>query len=204
LRAADHTRARIESYQLQVEPEPHRAERRLCGDTIWAANVAEGPAGAGPLEAKFGQNQSFEAGAQLSLTTPSSDKPSGIEVFRSDLDWYVGHARSLAMSPEDCCTDQGHYLVAGELFYLLLQPTSLLDDPLGQLDSEQKAALERLRHSVRQVPVEARSGGATAAESLANMRHQAWELPRRLADEFVAAFAPLMATRDLNSSPTQR
>ena len=42
LRAADHTRARIESYQLLVEPEPHRAERRLCGDTIRAADVAEG------------------------------------------------------------------------------------------------------------------------------------------------------------------
>jgi hypothetical protein len=42
LRAADHTRARIESYQLLVEPEPYRAERRLCGDTIRAADVAEG------------------------------------------------------------------------------------------------------------------------------------------------------------------
>ena len=42
LRPADHTRARIESYQLLVEPEPHRAERRLCGHTIRAADVAEG------------------------------------------------------------------------------------------------------------------------------------------------------------------
>jgi len=52
LRPADHTRARIESYQLLVEPEPHRAERRLCGDTIRAADVAEGskpPARFAPL-----------------------------------------------------------------------------------------------------------------------------------------------------------
>jgi hypothetical protein len=108
----------------------------------------------------------------------------------------VGHARSLAMSPEDCCKDQGNYLVAAELFYFLLKPTRLIDDPLRQVTTEQKFAVERLRDSIRLVPLEARSGGPTAAASLADMRQLSWELPRQLANELLAVLAPLAAARD--------
>lgn len=130
------------------------------------------------------------------MTALPPEVPTALESFYSDFDWYVGHARSLAMSPDDCCADQGNYLVAGELFYFLLQPTQLVDDPLGQVTTGQKLAVERLRDSVRLVPKEARSGGPTAAGSLADMRQPSWELPRQLANELLTVLAPLAAARD--------
>jgi len=130
------------------------------------------------------------------MTTLLPEESTALESFYSDLDWYVGHVRSLAMSPEDCCTDQGNYLIAGELFYFLLKPTQLIDDPLRQVTTEQKLAVERLRDSIRLVPVEARSGGPTAAASLTDMRQPSWELPRRLANELLAVLAPLAKARD--------
>ena len=119
-----------------------------------------------------------------------------LESFYIDFDWYVGHVRSLAMSPEDCCADQGGYLVAGELVYFLLEPTQLLDDPLGMVSSQQKFAVQKLRDSISLVPPDARSGGTAAAASLADMRHPSWELPRRLANELLAVLAPLEVARD--------
>jgi hypothetical protein len=131
------------------------------------------------------------------MTNSSPEQPiSLLESFYSDFDWYIGHVRSLAMSPEDCCADQGNYLVAGELFYFLLQPTQLIDDPLRRVTAEQKLAIEALRDSMRLVPLEARSGSPTAAASLADMRHPSWELPRRRANELLAVLAPLVAARD--------
>lgn len=130
------------------------------------------------------------------MTTSSRKESTSLESFYSDFDWYVGHVRSLAKSPEGCCTDQGNYLVAGELFYFLLNPTLLIDDPLEQVTAEQKLAVERLRDSIRLVPLKARSGGPTAAASLADMRQPSWEVPRRLANELLAVLASLAAARD--------
>lgn len=130
------------------------------------------------------------------MTTLSSDIPAALELFCVDFDWYVGHVRSLAMSPEKCCADQGNYLVSGELFYFLLQPTQLIDDPLGQVTKEQKSAVERLREIVRLVPIEARSGGPTASESLVDMQQPSWDSPRRLANELLIVLAPLAVARD--------
>lgn len=87
-------------------------------------------------------------------------------------------------------------MVAGELFYFLLNPTLLIDDPLEQVTAEQKLAVERLRDSIRLVPLKARSGGPTAAASLADMRQPSWEVPRRLANELLAVLASLAAARD--------
>ncbi|WP_034695415.1 hypothetical protein [Acidovorax sp. NO-1] len=131
------------------------------------------------------------------MTASTSKEVTALDSFYSDFDWYVGHARSLAMSPEDCCADQGNFLVAGELFYFLLQPTQLVDDPLGLMTTTQKLAVEILRDSVELVPPEARSGGSTAAESLADMQHPSWTLPRRLAQELLTVLAPLAAARDV-------
>lgn len=124
-----------------------------------------------------------------------SSASNAMESFQSDLDWYLDHARSLAMGPEDCCADQGNYLVAGELFYFLLQPTQLIDDPLGLMNFQQKLAVERLRHSVSLVPMEARSGAPTVTASLADMRHPAWEEPRRHAQELLLVLASLVPAR---------
>lgn len=134
------------------------------------------------------------------MTASTSKEVAALDSFYSDFDWYVGHARSLAMSPEDCCADQGNFLVAGELFYFLRQATQLVDDPLRLMTTRQKLAVEMLRASVELVPPEARSGGPTAAESLANMQHPSWKLPRRLAQELVTALAPLAAARDASDS----
>ena len=130
------------------------------------------------------------------MTTSSPEESTTLESFYSDFDWYVGHVRSLAKSPEDCCADQENYLVAGELFYFLLSPTRLIDDPLGQVTAEQKLVVERLRDSIRLVPLKARSGGPTAAASLADMRQSSWDVPRRLANELLAVLAPLATARD--------
>lgn len=134
------------------------------------------------------------------MTTPPPHAPTALESFQSDLDWYLGHARSLAMGAEDCCADQGHYRVAGELFYFLLQPTQLVDDPLGLMTAQQKEAVAQLRASVRLVPLEARSGGPTANASLTDMRHPSWEQPRRLAQALLPVLAPLAAARDAAGS----
>ena len=138
------------------------------------------------------------------MTTFSPEESTTLESFYSDFDWYVGHARSLAMSPEDCCTDQENYLVAGELFYFLLMPTQLFDDPPGIVTREQKLAVERLQDSIRLVPLEARSGGPSAAASLADMRQPSWELPRRLANELLAVLDPLATARDAFYAKTMR
>lgn len=130
------------------------------------------------------------------MNKPLPHASPALESFHSDLDWYLGHVRSLAMGPEDCCIDQGNYLVAGELFYFLLQSTQLADDPLGLMTAQQKLAVERLRYSISQVPPQARRGAPTADASLADMRHPAWELPRRLAQELLLALAPLAPARD--------
>lgn len=127
-----------------------------------------------------------------SLPPPSQDV---IQRFDSEVSWYIGHVRSLAMTPEECCADQGNYLVAGELFYFLLQPTSLLTDPSMPLSAEQKTAIEVLRQSVRSVPLEARSGGPNAAASLKDMQHPSWELPRQSAANVLAVLAPLLEAR---------
>lgn len=118
-----------------------------------------------------------------------------IKRFDTEVSWYIGHVRSLAMTPEECCADQGNYLVAGELFYFLLQPTSLLTDPAMPLSAEQKGAIEVLRQSVRSVPPEARSGGPTAAASLKDMRHPSWDAPRQRAAKVLTVLAPLLEAR---------
>jgi hypothetical protein len=87
-------------------------------------------------------------------------------------------------------------LVAGELCYFLLQPTQLVDDPLGQMTTEQKLAVERLRGSVRLVPQEAMAGAPALAASLADMQHPSWVPPRRFANELLAVLAPLAIARD--------
>lgn len=145
---------------------------------------------------QIGQERPF---IEMPMTTSLPEEPTALESFYMDFDWYVGHARSLAMSPEECCTDQGNYLVAAELFHFLLQPTQLIDDPLGLMTSEQKLAVERFRDSLRLVPQEARSGGPTAAASLADMRQPSWELPRRLANELLAVLEPLATARHTSS-----
>ncbi|HCX82465.1 MAG: hypothetical protein A3E00_02775 [Curvibacter sp. RIFCSPHIGHO2_12_FULL_63_18] len=121
----------------------------------------------------------------------TSETSDAAESFAADMDWFMGHVRSLSMKPEDCCTDQGNYLVAAELFYFLLEPTQLVDDPLSLLSQEQKSAVQRLRDGVRLVPPEARSGGTTAAASLTDMRHPSWVIPRKLANALLDAFLPL-------------
>lgn len=167
---------------------------RVCLVETRSADRRFGPVEQFARMATVGQNQPF---TKTCMTNLSPEEPiSSLESFYSDFDWYVGHARSLAMSPEDCCTDQGNYLVAAELFYFLLKPTQLIDDPLGKVTAEQKLAVERLRDSIRLVPLEARSGGPTAAASLADMRQPSWELPRRLANELLAVLAPLAIARD--------
>jgi len=118
-----------------------------------------------------------------------------IQRFDTEVSWYIGHVRSLAMTAEECCADQGNYLVAGELFHFLLQPTSLLTDPSMPLSAEQKIAIEVLRQSVRSVPLEARSGGPNAAASLKDMQHPSWEVPRQSATNVLTVLAPLLEAR---------
>jgi hypothetical protein len=129
---------------------------------------------------------------QSSLPPLSQDL---LQRFDTEVSWYIGHVRSLAMTPEECCADQGNYLVAGELFYFLLQPTSLLTDPSMPLSGEQKSAIEMLRQSVRLVPLEARSGGPNAAASLKDMQHPSWEGPRQSAAKVLTVMAPLLNAR---------
>jgi len=134
----------------------------------------------------------------LSLPPPSQDV---IERFDTEVSWYIGHVRSLAMTPEECCADQDNYLVAGELFYFLLQPTSLLTDPFMPLSAEQRNAIEMLRQSVQSVPLEARSGGPSAAASIKDMKHQSWEVPRQSAANVLTVLAPLLEARSTWGTP---
>ncbi|WP_157900017.1 hypothetical protein [Rhodoferax koreensis] len=99
--------------------------------------------------------------------------------------WFIGHVRSLAMSPKECCEDQGSYLVATELFHFLQEPLPVLDE-LAMSD-DQRDALKRLRACVGRVPPEARNSDTSAAASLADMSHAAWDAPRRAARDLLLA-----------------
>jgi len=127
----------------------------------------------------------------------TSETSDAAESFNADMDWFMGHVRSLSMTPEDCCADQGNYLVAAELYYFLLGPTQLMDDPLSILSAEQMSAVQRLREAVRLVPPEARSGGTTAAASLTDMSHPSWVIPRQLANALLDVFLPLWPVSNL-------
>lgn len=87
------------------------------------------------------------------------------------------------MNPKDCCEDQGSYLVAAELFYFLQEPSPAQNDLA--MSGDQSAAFERLRACVSKVPLGARSGDTSAAASLADMSHPAWEAPRRAARDLL-------------------
>jgi hypothetical protein len=129
----------------------------------------------------------------------TAQEPTSNDWFDSDLNWFMGHVASLAMSPEDCCADQGNYFVAGELHYFLLQPLSLLDDGRGLLSADQVQVIQRLRASVEAVPKEARSGAPSAAGSLSDMRHSSWEAPRQIARQVLDAVGPLWRERTVRS-----
>lgn len=101
--------------------------------------------------------------------------------------WFIGHVRSLAMNAEECCMDQGGYLVASELFHFLQEPLPALDELA--MSGGQRGALERLRACVAMVPPDARNGDTSAAASLADMSHPAWEAPRRAARALLLALA---------------
>ncbi|MDP3832973.1 MAG: hypothetical protein Q8Q82_03350 [Hydrogenophaga sp.] len=129
------------------------------------------------------------------MTTSHPQEPHVDDWFNSDLNWFMGHVQSLAMSPEECCAEQGNYLVAGELFYFLLQPTSLLESSRSLLSSAQIRAIEMLRDSVRLVPAEARSGPPSAAGSLTDMQHPSWQIPRSRAAKVMEIVGPLWRER---------
>ena len=131
-------------------------------------------------------------------SSPETESPEN-DWFDSDLHWFMEHVQSLAMTPEECCIDQGNYFVAGELHYFLCQPLSLLEETRSLLSVEQMHSIERLRASVKAVPVEARSGPPTAAGSLKDMQHAAWQTPRRLAIEVMEGLGPFWRERTRTS-----
>lgn len=73
--------------------------------------------------------------------------------------------------------------MAAELFYFLHEPSPAQDELA--LSGDQRDAFERLRACVSRVPIGARSGDASAAASLADMSHPAWEAPRRTARDLL-------------------
>lgn len=122
--------------------------------------------------------------------------PDAVELFFLNLDWFIGHIRSLAMTAEDCCEDHGNFNVAYELHYFLTDHNALLDDPLNLMTPEQKSLLGLLRRVMVGVPARARQSTTVAAESLANMRMPEWQEPRQQARQLLAAFEPILAARD--------
>jgi len=76
----------------------------------------------------------------------------------------------------------------------------LLDESRSLLSAEQVRSIERLRASVKAVAVEARSGPPTAAGSLKDMQHAAWQNPRRLAAEVMEVVGPFWRERVMKGS----
>jgi hypothetical protein len=110
-------------------------------------------------------------------------------------DWFIGHVQSLAMSPEDCCEDQGNYNVAHELWLFIPRGKILLNPPHG-ITEEQRLAVQELIYMVEEIPEEARRWTVIAQESVENMRHKAWRNARIQANIVLRELAPIAISRE--------
>ncbi len=118
------------------------------------------------------------------------------EAFYAEYDWFIGHVKSLAMSPEACSEDQGNYNVAHELWYFISRADQMIHDPIKVMSEEQQAAVEVLIRTVEAIPEEARGWTTAAQESVENMRHGAWAAARVQAQKLLVTLTSIAKLRD--------
>lgn len=118
------------------------------------------------------------------------------EAFYLEFGWFMGHVKSLAMSAEACCDDQGSYNLAHEIWYFLTTSQLMLQDPIGVMNPEQRALARDLVGSVQALPEDARRWTTVAQESINNMNHEAWTDARCHAKKLLASMASISELRD--------
>lgn len=125
-----------------------------------------------------------------------ADSISGEELFYLEYDWFIGHVRSLAMSPEDCSEDQGNYNVAHELWYFIPKVRLMISDPIQVMTEDQRKAIQARVQNVEAIPADARRWTTVAQESVENMRHIAWTDARVQANIVLRELAFISILRD--------
>lgn len=124
------------------------------------------------------------------------DSISNEEKFYMDFDWFIGHVKSLAMNPEECCEDQGNFNVAHELWYFIPRGKELVSNPIHVMTEQQIIAVQKLLSMVEVIPEEARRWTKITHESVENMRNEVWSNARAQANIVLLELAPIAILRE--------
>ncbi len=123
--------------------------------------------------------------------------------YEMSLDVFLQALAVLAEPPEQACKTYGFYNVAWELKEDLLGAEYLLGSQYAYFSPAQRQQISTLINDLHQLPEAAIRFTRVAQESVENMLHETWEVPREKAAQLLAILDDVLTTNAafLSSQP---
>lgn len=118
------------------------------------------------------------------------------EAFETSYHTFIRCLEALASSPEAACKQYGHYNVAWEIKEDVSAGVFLKNNSAHRLSEQHVTEIKRLAEILNSLPASAIPFSNIVEESLKNMRHPAWELPRRMASQLLESLRPVTETNE--------